>query len=89
MDTALFIFCAISLVASASSIAYLYAHHNQRVSDQKAREALKLELSELLKKFTDEHNKLVLQVADVYDRMGLLDMKLSGVAGKPQAARKF
>lgn len=89
MDIALFIFCAISLSASASCLAYLYAHQHQRLSDQKARDALRVELSELLKKFTDEHNKLVLQVADVYDRMGVLDMKLSGVGGKPQAARKF
>jgi hypothetical protein len=90
MDTALFTFCAISLAASSGCAAYLFAYQSQRRTDQKARDHLRSELTELLKKFTDEHNKLVLQVSDMHDRFGVLDMKISGVAGRPhQAARTF
>lgn len=85
MDIALAIFSAISLACSLATFGYLLATRHHWRDDLKARDSLKLEFLGALHKFSDEHNKLVRQIADTTDRMSALELNRAGlgsIAGK-------
>ncbi len=90
IEAALLTMCSLAVALASGSAAYVAAQVRHWRADERLRANLRTELTAMLKKFTDEHNKLVYQVAELHDKMGIIDMKVSGVAGKPHAApRKF
>lgn len=83
MDIALVIVAVTALAISMACLGYFAAIRQQTLDDLQARKELRDEFTGVLAKVVGEHNKLVGQIVDTADRISAVDMKVSGVAGRP------